>query len=212
MKLFKKILKWIFISILIYCIGLITYTIVTETYYSSKYGVSTATSDSEVIGTIALYTSPIDKLSPTRFNGHSWIYIKNTSDSPFTINGLTVDVNKGITFGTSGHPDLAPSGIWFNIESFNSSYLENVSIEGNFYKEDLEQLEIYLSKHNKWNILYNCATFTSGVWSSTYEGIKTPVFAISPKGLKRDIKKLDNHKVNEPFILNENVSPYTQKD
>ncbi len=212
MKLLKKLIKRLFLLILIYCISLIVYTIATEAYYYNKYGVSTATNNSEVIGTISLYSSPIDKLTPTRFNGHSWIYIENTSNSPFTINGQVVDVNEGITFGTTGHPDLAPTGIWFNIESFNSSYLENVSIKVDFYKEDLEQIEIYLSKHSKWNILYNCATFTSGVWGSTYEGTQTPIFAISPKGLRYDIKKLDNHQVNEPFKLNRNVSSYTKKD
>ncbi len=209
MKLLRKLLKWIFLLILIYCIGLIVYTVTTEASYYRTYGKSNATQDSEVIGTISLYTSPIDKFSTTRLNGHSWIYIENTSNAPFTLNGIVVEVNQGITFGTSGHPDLKPSGIWFNIESFNSSYLENVSIEGTFYAEDLEQLEIYLSKHSKWNILYNCATFTSGVWNSTYEGAQTPIFAISPKGLRFDIKKLDNHKVNEPFKLNKNVLPYT---
>ncbi len=210
MKLFIKILKRIFLVILIYCVFLILYTFVSEKMYSNKYGVSTATENSEVIGTISIYSSPTDKFSTTRLTGHSWIYIENTTNSPFTINGVTVNPNKGITFGTTAHPDVKPSGIWFNVESYNTSYLENISLKSNFYKEDLEQLEIYLSKHNKWNILYNCATFSSGVWNNTFAGSVEPIYAISPKGLKRDISKISGYKDNEPFIINTNSVPYNE--
>ncbi len=212
MKLFKHIIKRLFQIVLLFCVFLIIYTLITETWYATKYGTSTATQDSEIIGTISVYSSPIDKFSLTRLTGHSWIYIENTSSSPFTINDIVINPGSGITFGTSGHPDLESDGVWFNIESRNSSYLENVSAKGNFYVEDLEQLEIYLAKHNKWNIIYNCATFASGVWNNTYVGSQSPLHAISPKGLRRQIKDIPNYQINEPFIFNYEMLPYKEKD
>ncbi len=211
MKLLKKVLKWLFILVLAYFLILFVFTIVTETSYKFKYGSSVATENSEIIGSISIYSSPIDKFSRSRTTGHSWIYIENTSNAPFTINGNVVDVGKGITFGTTGHPSISPDGIWFNIESFNSSYLENISLTANFYREDLEQLEYYLSKHNRWNVLYNCATFSSGVWNNLYAGSQTPVFSISPKGLKRDMLKINGYEENEPFIFSKETFPYNEE-
>ncbi len=214
MKLFKKIMKRLFQIVLIYFILLLAYTLILETSYNIKYDNSTATENSEIIGTISIYASPIDKITKSRYVGHAWVYIENTSDEPFTINGIVVEPNKGITMGTTQHPTIETSGIWFNIESFNSGYLENVSLTANFYQEDLESLETYLSKHNRWNVFYNCATFASGVWNNSYEGRQTPVFAITPKGLRRDISKIDGYAEDKPFIFSdrEYMVPYAKED
>ncbi len=204
-KLFK--IKNIFLLILALCTIYIAITVGKEYSFLLTYGRSEATSESEKIGTISLYTSPVFSPTLSRYNGHSWIYIKNLSGDDIEILDYTVKDGAGISFGTTGSPKMSSTGIWVNLEGYNRYYLENLSITADIYKEDLEYLEVYLNNHNKWTLLYNCTTFALGIWNNSYAGQENPVYAISPLSLYARLSKMQNVEINREYIITEKYTP-----
>ncbi len=204
-KLFK--IKNIFLLILIFGTLYISITVGKEYAFLLSQGRSEATAESTKIGTISLYTSPVFSPTLSRYNGHSWIYIKNLSDEDITILDYTVKADTGISFGTTGSPKMSTKGIWVNLEGYNRYYLDNLSITADFYQEDLEYLEVYLTNHNKWTLLYNCTTFANGIWNTSYAGQENPVHAISPLSLYYRLVNMKNVEVNREYIITEPYSP-----
>ncbi len=194
---FKVIITIVFLGFLTIAIQ----NVIIETNFYNKYGVSTAKETSEIVGTISIYSSPIKYPTLSRFTGHSWIYIVNNSKKNFEIAGITVPPEKGITFGTTANTSFNHKGIWFNLEGNNSYYVENISLKGDFYKEDLEYLNTYLKNHDKWNIIYNCSVFASEIWNSTYVGQDNNLLALTPIGLYNEIEKKDGYSINEEYSV-----------
>ncbi len=207
-----KILSFVkltFILITIYSMVLISSTFLQEYRFINTYGKSTATSDSLKIGEVSLYSSPVATPSLSRITGHSWIYVKNTTSEPFKIFDYEVKPQEGISFGTTGHPKMSATGIWVNLEGYNRNYSDNISITTDFYFEDLEYLETYLTHHNKWTLLYNCTTFACQLWNNLSSGDYYTVHSITPKGLYRD---LDNYLDSEGNVLSTQNKIYVIND
>ncbi len=191
-------------------IGLFIFFMINYVYelnFYRQYGKSSVNENSNKIGEITLYTSPVFKPTIKRYVGHSWIYIYNTSETSFFINGNEVKPNEGISMGTTAMPEFKDKGIWFNIEGYNSTYLNNVSITGDFYEEDLEYLNNYLLKHDRWNIFYNCSTFASRVWNGVSAGQEEKVKAFTPRGMYIKIKKIDDYDKNKEYDVNGEMIP-----
>ncbi len=193
-----------FVIALIY----INYVLISEVVFINNFGSSKVTKDSKKIGTMSLYTSPIPYPAPSRLTGHSWIYIYNTSDKPFFVNNTFVPVNDGVSIGTTANPAMPHLGVWLNVEGYNINYLENVSIEKDFYEEDLEYLETYLKYHDKWNLIYNCAYFASELWNNLSTDTTENIRAITPIGLQFKIMEEDNYQVNKYYTVYEYFKPY----
>ncbi len=200
-------IKNFFLVILLLCTISIGVTIGKEYSFLISYGRSEATDESTKIGTISLYASPAYPPTLSRYNGHSWIYIKNLSGKDLDILGYTISPNEGISFGTTGSPKMSSTGIWVNLEGYNHYYRENLSITSDFYEEDLEYLEVYLSEHNKWTLLYNCTTFASGIWNNSLAGQENPVYSITPLNLHNKMSKMANVEVNREYIIEKDYFP-----
>ncbi len=208
-----KFIKHSLYLLLIISTLFIVYTLSVELIFLKNYGTSTATTDSKKIGTISIYSSPLDYPSLSRLTGHSWIYIQNTSDTDYKIFNYDLKSNEAISFGTTAHPSMSSPGIWVNLEGSNPTYLENISLTADFYLEDLAYLETYLQHHNKWTLLFNCTTFACGVWNNLSSGELYPLYSIYPKSLYKRIEKLYDsnnqpiYELNKEFPLNSNYSP-----
>ncbi len=198
------ILRLIIITIIL----MITIVYLREYIFKIRFGTSRATENSEKIGTVSLYTSPVFNININRITGHSWIYIKNTSDKSFFIGEVEVPKQSSISLGTTAHPKFLPSGIWFNIEGYNTNYHENISITSDFYIEDLVYLQEYIEKHDRWTIFYNCATFATGLWNNLYSGTLYPVKSMTPKSLYKEINKMKESKINYPYEIKGEMMPY----
>ncbi len=206
----KLILRMTVITF-IFVFVVVNYVFIEEIIFMQKFGSSKANADSEKIGTVSLYSSAIKYPTPSRITGHSWIYINNTSDKDFYLNDTLVSVDKGVSLGTTANPAMPHVGVWINVEGYNDTYLDNVSVEKDFYKEDLEYLELYLKSHDKWNILYNCAFFATDIWNNLSADREQRIFAISPIGLKLDLIKEENHEINKNYTIFEDFKPYNAK-
>ncbi len=204
----KKFLNKLFKIMLILTLLFVFITTSQEFYFHYKFGSSIATNESKKIGEISLYSSPVPYPTIDKLTGHSWIYIKNTSDDDFYINGDVVPSNQGISFGTTGHPAMDDMGLWVNLEKYNSSYKTNISITDDFYLEDLEYVETYLDHHDKWDILYNCTTFASALWNNVQAGRNQKVFAISPRTLYNKLYKTNNYDINTTYNIYGTAKPY----
>ncbi len=197
----------------------INYNLIKEIEFMNTYGRSKATSESEKIGTISLYSSPVRYPTISRVTGHSWIYIYNTSKTAFFINDTYVPPNEGITFGTSSSPSLPKKGIWINVEGYNNylkneyknKYSQNISITADFYEEDLEYLENYLAQHNKWNIIYNCSAFATQIWNNVNAGEDLKIRAFTPLTMYSEIKKTQEYELNKEYTVFEYYHPYKEK-
>ncbi len=196
-KYIKNIVVFTFIITLIS----LNYNAIVEIKFKNEYGSSTATADSEKIGTVSLYSSKIAYPKPSRLTGHSWIYIYNTTDSPFYIKDMIVPPDYGISFGTTANPSMGHRGLWYNVEGFSKYYLTNISIEGDFYEEDIEYVEAFLDNHNKWTLFYNCTTFATELWNNLAAGKDREIKAITPVTLHNDILRTDDYYVNKPFVI-----------
>ncbi len=204
----KIFIKKTFQIMLILTLLFVFITTSQEFYFHYKYGSSSSTVNSKKIGTISLYSSPVPYPTIDKLTGHSWIYIKNTSDEDFYINGDAVPPNEGISYGTTGHPAMEDIGLWINLEKYNSSYKTNISLTDAFYLEDLKYVETYLDHHDKWDILYNCTTFATLLWNNVQAGRNQKIFAISPKTLYNKINKLDNNYKDKHYTIYGTAKPY----
>lgn len=180
---------------------LVLSTLIPEIIFFNKYGKSLATSESDIVGTISLYSSPVDNPSLSRLTGHSWIYIVNTSDKDIKILDNIIQPNDTISFGTTSNPAMGFSGIWVNLEGYNKYYRENISITSYLYAEDILYLENYLKFHNKWTLLYNCTTFSNGIWNNLGAGNNYKFSDITPKGLYNSLEKLEEAEINQEFTI-----------
>ncbi len=210
MLLMKKIfqLKNIFFIVLLWCVYTISVALIPEIQFLSTYGSSSATIESTKVGTISLYSSPAGLPTPSRITGHSWVYIKNTTDKDIKVLNYTVTPNTGISFGTTSNPSMGVRGIWVNLEGNNSNYTENISVTSDFYQEDLEYLEVYLRNHNRWTLLYNCTTFARGIWNNTYAGNYYKFSSYTPLGLYFQIYMSRVGEINKDFIILEDHTPF----
>lgn len=205
-KLFFKIL-------LILALLYIFYNIAVETSFNMQFGRSSATENSEIVGTVSIYSSPVPYPAPNRLTGHSWIYIENTSDESFELANSVVEPNDSISFGTTANPIMHYIGIFVNLEGYNSHYLENISDTKPFYYEDIAYTDNFLKHHNKWNILYNCSTFACDLWNKLGpDDVETNTYhALYPKQLHRQLERSGNSIINKEFFINNYYYYYGNK-
>lgn len=200
----KKPIKIILITILALCLVFVLYNILAESLFYMHYGRSMATEDSEVVGTVSIYSSPVPYPVPKRLTGHSWIYIENTSDESFELANSVVEPNDSISFGTTANPVMHYIGIFVNLEGYNSHYLENISDTKPLYYEDIEYINNFLNHHNKWNILYNCSTFACDLWNKLGPDNTQKYHAFWPKQLHKQLQKAGHSTINKEFFINNN--------
>lgn len=208
MKKYIKYPLYFITALIITFLILLSILFVREKIYLNNYGSVDISQTSDKIGEISIYSSPIKSFTLKRPNGHSWIYIKNTSNEAFTLNGISVSPNSTISMGTTAHYNISPNGIWFNIEGYNESYKDNISITTDFYQKDLDYLETYLEHHNRWTLLYNCTTFVCGIWNNLSSREVLTVHSITPVGLYYKLQKSDIHEFNKPFYIDSDVAHY----
>lgn len=205
-KILKKILILVFIGALIY----INVIAIEEISFHNNYGSSSATVNSEKIGTLTLFASPISIPTVHDPVGHSWVLIENTSDSPIYVANVEVKPNESISLGTTAMPNMQHKGIWTNVEGYNSYYKNNISISGNFYKEDLDYLNEYLKHHDKWTLAFNCVSFATGIWNNSLAGANEQFHAILPVQLYIEMLDSDNYVLDYDFSVSKKPAPYNE--
>lgn len=203
-KFLTKMFLFIFIGLVIY----LAYNIFYESNFHKNYGVSKATENSKKIGTVSIFSSPVSLPSLKRLTGHSWIYVYNTSDEVFEINGIDIPPNKGVSFGTTANTEFSTRGIWVNVEGYNYYYKDNIALSGDLYAEDLDYIETYLKHHDKWNIFFNCSTFATLMWNGLYAGQNNQLKGITPIGLYHSIRHKDDYSVNQEYSIFGGMFPY----
>lgn len=204
MKTLNKILILIFISILLY----INIIVVKEVIFKNNYGQSIATTQSEKIGTLTLFASPISIPTIKDPVGHSWVLIENTSPNTIEVANIEVKPNEAISLGTTAMPNMSHKGIWANVEGHNPRYQNNISVSGDFYEEDLEYLNEFLKHHDKWKLAYNCVSFATEVWNNSLAGIDNQFYAILPSELYIDILNSGNYVKNKEFSVSGKSQSY----
>lgn len=209
-KNIKRFFIAIFLIILTCIIFLIAFNGYKEYKFYKNYGSSKATVESKIVGTVSLYSSSIDRPRLERLTGHSWIYLYNTSEENIYLDDFVIKPNNGISIGTTAHPKMPHTGIWFNVEGYNSNYDDNIAITGNLYEEDLEYISTYLKYHDRWDILYNCTTFACEIWNNIYAGKENKFYSLTPKNLYKQIEKSEDYEYNKDYIINGETSYYNQ--
>ncbi len=201
--------KRVVVLLIAYLFVFLNINFLIEGTYVLRHGEPVIEADSEKIGTISLYASPVPYPDIKRITGHSWIYIENTSDKSFYIDDVIVPPGEGISLGTTANPKMGHRGVWINVEGYNDHYKDNVSITGDFYPEDLKYVEEYISNHDRWNIVYNCAYFATDIWNNVSAGEGREVHAITPIGLSLKLLKTDGYSTDQEIEVFEYMKPYT---
>lgn len=194
-KIVRNTIVMTFILFMVY----VNYNFLLEINFNKIFGQSTADENSEKIGTVSIYSSMINFPTPKRLTGHSWIYIYNETDTAFYVSDIFVPPKKGITFSTTANPVMGYTGLWANVEAYNSAYLDNISLTGDFYYEDIAYVEQYLKFHNKWNIVMNCTTFSCELWNNLYAGKDNKLRAFTPEGLYYEILQKNDFELDKSY-------------
>lgn len=206
----KSIVKRIFITILVLFFFYGVFRIGSEVKFNieNKYVPTQYSEDADnSVGTLSIYSRAFGPPVIWRFLGHSWVYIYNDSEEPFTISDYEVPPNTGITLGTTSMPTMEHRGIWYNLESHNlTNYGTNVGITAPINKEDIHYINTYLLEHDKWSIFYNCSNFTSDLWNKTSAGYYNKVKTGTPLILENSIKSKDDYITDGTFETEDYVT------
>lgn len=103
------------------------------------------------------------------FGTHSFITVKNISGSNLTIGGLSgITDGKTVSLGTWGNKS-EHKGLWYNLESemiasFNT-YGGRVSTHMWLTKEQLNNLNYFITNRDSWSYTNNCSSFAVRAWN-----------------------------------------------
>ena len=106
--------------------------------------------------------------SSTYFTGHAFLTIQNLTKDFLTIGKMNVEPYSTISIGT--WPKKAHFGLWYNLESYlskNNEFVTSVSLSEDITYGSLLKLNEYISSHDIWQPMINCASFALHAWNST---------------------------------------------
>ncbi|MDE6125113.1 MAG: hypothetical protein K2G22_07805, partial [Eubacterium sp.] len=153
------------------------------------------------IGSLQVVSAPIAGSSGIAgLSGHSFIIVKNTSDSTITVGHMPVNAGDSVTIGTYGNRS-AHKGIWYNIESYCGLKGTSYGLTSALTLNDLNAINKVINDNDKWTNIYNCSYFAKIVWNTLFP-TKT-ISGTDPLTLANSIKSKDNY-ITDPTIPHKN--------
>lgn len=162
------------------------------------------------VANLSIYSYNGISSSSTYFTGHAFLTIQNLTKDFLTIGKMNVEPYSTISIGT--WPKKAHFGLWYNLESYlskNNEFVTSVSLSEDITYGSLLKLNEYISSHDIWQPMINCASFALRAWNSTSNdkllesnGVETPTH------LKEIIIEKENYKSNQYIPFNDNIGFY----
>jgi hypothetical protein len=103
--------------------------------------------------------------------GHSFISVKNISESDITVGKFVLPAGEEVTLGgwaASGHV-----GTWYNLEAvyYDLGKYDTVkSLSKNIGAESLLNANKHIVDNDRWEFFYNCTAFATEVWNAAANG------------------------------------------
>ncbi len=162
------------------------------------------------VANISIYSYNGISSSSTYFTGHAFLTIENLTKNFLMIGKMNVEPYTTISIGT--WPKKAHFGVWYNLESYlskNNEFVSSVSLSENITYGSLLKLNEYISSHDVWQPMINCASFAIRAWnSSSNEKLIESNGVETPTHLKDIISVKDNYNSNKYIPFNDNVGFY----
>lgn len=102
--------------------------------------------------------------------GHSFITVKNISGERIMVGEFgPIDPGKTVSIGTRRRV-FEHNGLWYNLEPYfitnRRAYGNRVSYATFINERQLDALNAYIEKRDRWSYAVNCANFAAGAWNS----------------------------------------------
>lgn len=129
---------------------------------------------------------------PLNTSGHTFLTITNVSEQELNVGGLLIAPGKAITVSTRGNRS-EHAGIWYNLEGYykyylNSSYYQNLyAIQVSLNQSQLDTVNQALANADHWSALFNCTSFSVGVWNAVCSDTLCAGVPDTPADLKADL-------------------------
>lgn len=129
---------------------------------------------------------------PINTSGHAFLTITNVSEQDINVGGLLIAPDTSITVSTRGNRS-EHSGIWYNLEGYykyylNSSYYQNLyAIQVSLDQNQLDTVNQNLAAADHWSGIYNCTSFSVGMWNAVCSDKLSAGIPETPADLKADI-------------------------
>ena len=129
---------------------------------------------------------------PLNTSGHSFLTITNVSAQDINVGGLLIAPDTSITVSTRGNR-CEHSGIWYNLEGYykyylNASYYQNLyGIQVSLDQSQLDTVNQALANADHWSAIYNCTSFSAGLWNAVCSDTLSAGVPETPADLKADM-------------------------
>ena len=102
--------------------------------------------------------------------GHSFITVKNISGERIMVGEFgPVDPGKTVSIGTRRRV-FEHNGLWYNLEPYfianRHAYSNRISYATFINQNQLDALNAFVEKKDRWSYAVNCANFAAGAWNS----------------------------------------------
>ncbi len=143
---------------------------------------------------------------PLNTSGHSFLTITNVSEQDINVGGLLIAPDTSITVSTRGNR-CEHSGIWYNLEGYykyylNASYYQNLyGLQVSLDQSQLDTVNQALANADHWSAVYNCTSFSAGLWNAVCSDTLCAGVPETPADLKADmLRKYPDKTVFGPTV------------
>lgn len=141
------------------------------------------------VGRLQIVSAPkTGSIGSAGISGHSFIVVKNTSDTVITVGHMPVKPGDSITIGTYGNRD-AHKGIWYNIEGCTSIIGTSYGLACALTMSDIYTINNVINANDAWSLTKNCSYFAKTVWNAVYP--TESLSGIDPLTLANSIQNKD---------------------
>lgn len=147
-----------------------------------------------------VFSNASGSASSLNTSGHSWILIRNGTNSSITVGVKKVAAGGVVTLGTWGNLSKH-KGIWYNEEAYiysvnSTGFSGRVSLNMNISSSQLSTINTVISNSDSWSLTSNCSTFASKVWNSVSSTSIDAGTVNTPSNLAKSIKSKTGYKTN----------------
>lgn len=139
-------------------------------------------------------------------SGHSFLSVRNVSDHDIEVGGLRIAPDTEMTFSPRGNR-WEHTGIWYNLEGYykyylNASYYQNLyGIQVSLDQSQLDTVNQALANADHWSAIYNCTSFSAGLWNAVCSDTLCAGVPETPADLKADmLRKYPDKTVFGPTV------------
>ena len=120
------------------------------------------------VASLQVISAPISgSIGSAGISGHSFIVVKNTSNSTITVGHMPVSAGDSVTVGTFGNRN-AHKGIWYNIEGYSKPKGASYGLQTGLTLNDLNTINTVINNNDNWTLTNNCSIFAKKVWNAVY--------------------------------------------